>query len=48
MNAFRRYGKIVAAAALRAVLSGCVVVPVTGFYGPPRHAYYYGGGGYYR
>jgi hypothetical protein len=48
MNGLRRYGKMVVAAALLAILAGCVVEPV-GYYSP--HPYYYGGyyyHGYYR
>jgi hypothetical protein len=44
MSGLYRYGKIVAAAALLAVLAGCVVVPAPGFYGHPH----YWGGYYYR
>jgi hypothetical protein len=51
MNGLRRYGKMVVAAALLAILAGCVVEPV-GYYGYGPHPYYYGGyyhdRGYYR
>jgi hypothetical protein len=43
MSGLYRYGKIVAAAALLAVLAGCVVVPAP-YYGHPH----YWGGYYYR
>lgn len=45
MTGLYRYGKIVAAAALLAILAGCVIVPVGGYYEP--HPHYYGGYGYY-
>ena len=43
----RRLTPILAIGAL-ALLSGCVVYPVGGYYGPPHGGYYYGHGGYYR
>ena len=49
MTGLYRYGKMVAAAALLAILAGCVVVPVGAITAP--HPHYYGGygfGGYYR
>ena len=51
MNGLRRYGKMVVAATLLAILAGCVVEPV-GYYGYGPHPYYYSGyyhdRGYYR
>jgi hypothetical protein len=49
MNGLRRYGKMVVAATLLAILAGCVVEPV-GYYGGPPHYYggYYYGHAYYR
>jgi hypothetical protein len=44
MTGLYRYGKLVAAAALLAILAGCVVVPAPGYY--YGHPHYYGG--YYR
>jgi hypothetical protein len=45
MSRINRYGRIVAALTLLAVLAGCVVEPV--YVGPPHRHYYYGGY-YYR
>ncbi|HUB94432.1 MAG TPA: hypothetical protein VL993_00855 [Stellaceae bacterium] len=43
----RRLTPILAIGALAALLSGCVVYPAGGYYGPPPHGYWHGGY-YYR